>query len=390
MTMTFGPFELRVWNLFRISCFGFRGLRLLIASCLLSAGGCYEQVDTLYGRGRGSFGAESVNGTAVLQSMFEQAGHRVSARTRLSPSLRARADCIVWFPDDYDLPNAEVRDWLDDWLCDEPDRTLIYVGRDYDAGEPYWTKVQAGAPPGQLPLIGQRITEERSRFQVWRGLSPAKEDCQWFSVDNGAKPRKVRTLDGAPGWLAGVDPSKVEIELNGRVRPSSTADVLLESEGDMLVSAEPWCDGRLIVVANGSFLLNLPLVNHEHRKLAGKLIEEVGPAPKDVVFLESRHGGPRIYEDEPSGKTPTGLELFGRWPTNWILLQLAVVGIIFCFSRLPIFGRPRTVAPEGGADFGQHLRAMGELLGRSRDRDYAEARLAGYHQIHSKASEPKR
>ena len=40
------------------------------------------------------------------------------------------------------------------------------------------------------------------------------------------------------------------------------------------------------VVANGSFLVNLQLVNKEHRKLAGKLIDEV-PKGSRVVFIEA-------------------------------------------------------------------------------------------------------
>ena len=50
------------------------------------------------------------------------------------------------------------------------------------------------------------------------------------------------------------------------------ATVLLESEGDLLagiVHRQGWMGSQVIVVANGCFLLNLPLVNHQHRQLAG-------------------------------------------------------------------------------------------------------------------------
>ena len=57
------------------------------------------------------------------------------------------------------------------------------------------------------------------------------------------------------------------------------------------VTKPAWGDGQVIVVTNGSFLLNLPLVNHEHRKLAGHLIRECVPGTK-VAFLESGPGGP--------------------------------------------------------------------------------------------------
>jgi hypothetical protein len=133
-------------------------------------------------------------------------------------------------------------------------------------------------------------------------------------------------------------------------------------------------------VANGSFLLNLPLVNHEHRKLAGQLIEEVGPPQQNVVFLESRWRDPPILEEEPSTKLPTGMEIFHEWPANWILLQLSIVGILFCFWRFPIFGRPLTPRPEAISDFGKHIQALGELLQQSQDRAYATTRILHYQQ----------
>jgi len=68
--------------------------------------------------------------------------------------------------------------------------------------------------------------------------------------------------------------------------------------------------------------------------------------------------------------------LFGAWPLNAILLQLAVLGIIFCFARWPIFGRPQQPVAESLSDFGKHVAAVGELLRRTKDRNYARARLA--------------
>ena len=133
------------------------------------------------------------------------------------------------------------------------------------------------------------------------------------------------------------------------------------------------------MVANGSFLLNAMLVNHEHRKLAGKLIDCLGAAKQRVVFLESGPGGPPLYDQEPAGES-TGVEIFHAWPTNWILLHLAAAGIVFCFARWPVFGRPREPEREAVADFGKHIDALAELLARSRDRTYAMARLLHYQQ----------
>jgi hypothetical protein len=353
----------------------------LIILFLAVFAGCQPRVQTPYGSRQGPGASESVNGTAVLGDMFAQAGHKVFSWHFLSPRLQERADCIVWFPDDYKPPTPQVRQWLETWLCDKPNRTLIYVGRDFDAGPYYWSKVAPSAPTNQTTLVQGELSFQQSRVSGARGSLPSNEDCDWFTIDSTAKVRSVRTLEGESAWLEDIDPKKLEIELESRLLPSRATKTLLGSEGDLLVGSEPWQGSRLIVVANGSFLLNLPLVNHEHRKLAGKLIDEIGPPGQKVVFLESGAGGPPIRDKDPTLGTPTGLEIFQLWPTNWILLHLMIVGVAFCFVRWPIFGHPRRIRRVNPSDFGRHLDAEAEMLKRTRDTAYAMTRLMHYRQL---------
>src|SRR5690606_2864032 len=83
--------------------------------------------------------------------------------------------------------------------------------------------------------------------------------------------------------------------------------------GDLtLVSrvTEPyWDDSQILVVTNGSFLLNMALVNHEHRKLAGHLLAACGDR-RVAAFVESGPDGIEVYDEEPVAKYPTGLEMF--------------------------------------------------------------------------------
>ena len=361
---------------------------LLVLICSMTAG-CSRKVATAYGQRKGA-ATYSVNGTRVLGEMFEAEGHEVYSWRWLSPRVQDRADCIVWFPNDFEPPSEDVRNWLEDWLLAEPEytfndwlveqpgRTLIYVCRDFDAAAGYWNRVKPGAPPEQVILIKGAADTAQDDFEIDRQAVPPEEDCGWFTVKGKLQPRKVRTLRGR--WAEGIDASKAEIELNGRIDAAQTAEVLLESAGDVLVTREQWGESQLIVIANGSFLLNLPLVNHEHRKLAGKLIEDVGPPGKTVVFLESDPGGPPIREEDPSAQVPTGMEIFFHFPTGWILWHFAAIGIVFCFSRWPIFGLPRRLERDSTSDFGKHVQALAELLQRSRDPGYAQRRLAHYQQ----------
>ncbi len=350
-----------------------------LALASLAVAGCSDEFQTTYGQRTGPGASLSVNGTSVLGGMFEKAGHTVYSRHLLSPRLRQRADCIVWFPDDFRPPNEDVCHWLDEWLSERPPRTLIYVGRDFDAAGWYWEKVLAGAAPGQARQISSRADVARRAFQGARRSSiSGTEECPWFVVDAEDRPRGENVLQGP--WSAGIDPAKVEIRLSGRLAPDRSAEVWLESKDDVLVSATRVDGSRRIVVANGSFLLNLPLVNHEHRKLAGKLIAAVGAPPQTVVFLESGAGGPEIVDTDPSSSVPTGLEILATEPINWIFVHLAVVGIAFCFLRWPLFGLPRDLPRDRTSDFGKHVEALGRLLQRSRDRAYAVARLLHYQQ----------
>lgn len=313
--------------------------------------------------------------------MFVASGHEVTTATRLSPRVYETADCIVWAPNDFKPPSAEVRQWFHAWWRHGPERTLIYIGRDYDAAPAYWRAVISAAPPKKVAEMKRRLARDQNDFLSDRGNMPQDEDCEWFVARGKRQQRKVQTLSGAAYWVSDIDEKKIDVELNGRLVPPSDADVLLESEGDAIVSRQEMDnDGGLIVVANGSFVLNMPLVNHENRKLAGLLVEEIGAPPQDVVFLESGPEGPKIWEDEPPEHAQTSLEILTVWPFNAIFLQLGAFGLIFCYSRFPIFGRPRPLAAPRLSDFGRHIAALANLLERTGDRSYALNRVAHYQQ----------
>lgn len=358
-----------------------------------------EQLPTAYGRRRGSEAGRSVNGTAVLAEMFRRQGNRVTTMTRFSPKLE-QFDVVVWFPDDFKPPSQERRQYLEDWLANGSGRTVVYVGRDYDASISYWQRMAPAAPPAQADEALRRGAEARSAWEAARSRMPEKEYAGWFTVRRDEKPRKVDSLSGP--WSEGIDPQKTNIQIEGRLTIPSLLDSqpsqgepdagdfesLLASGPDALVTRihdDKWVGEQIIVVANGSFLLNYALVNHEHRKLAAKLVEECG-SDRKVVFIESGPEGPPILKKEPTGGFPTALALLKVWPLNAILLHLSVLGIVLCLARSPIFGRPRELPADSPADFGKHVAALGQLLARTKDRNYAQARLLQYRQLGQRRS----
>lgn len=346
-----------------------------------------EDIHAEYGMRKGFFGGDSVNGTSVLADMFEQRGHKVITWRKLSPKLD-KVDTIVWFPDSIKPPTEKQREWLEKWLSEKYDRTLIYVGRDYDAEIVYWESVLPNAPKGEKPKIQTRLDLAKKSLDQLRKSLPDDKDAEWFVVRSNAKRRKVNQLDGRWKWEKNIDAKKTWIELQGYFdEPTSghyESEVLLSSEGDPLVMkvedpySYDWGSGKIIVVSNGSFLLNLPLVNHEHRKLAALLIDQC-PQDTTVAFVESGTNSPlRIYDSDFNTQSQAWYAMLTVWPLNAVVLHIAATGIVFCFAVFPIFGRPHTIVRDDASDFGKHIDALGKLLAKTQDREYARARLAYY------------
>ncbi len=379
---------------------------------LLAIAGCSsrERLDNVYGRTGGTPGGKSVNGTGVLYGMFKEAGHNVTTVTRLNPRLE-KADTIVWAPDDFDPPDDTHRNYFERWLMDRNGRTLIYIGRDFDAEIEYWSKAVALAPLEQQAEFRSNLAKAKLQFDSRRTQLPAQDVyARWFMLDVGQPPRTVTTLNGP--WSKGIDAKKCEITLATRFNIPKQADVppgddqdlpeyevLLASQGDPLatrVTYISWGDSQIIVIPNGSYLLNLPLVNKEHRKLAGKLIDEC-MAQGETTFVESGPGGPPIHnktEDEP---TKSGFEMLTVWPLGAILMHGIVCLLLVSVCLYPIFGRPaqrgrlnrKHLQPADAhddltsGDFGKHLDALGELLSLTKDQQFAIDKLQ-YYQRHVK------
>jgi hypothetical protein len=382
--------------------FEIRNLQLLLLLAAIALSGCTRQdrINDVYGKRRSIDGADSVNGVGVLAEMFDRAGWRVSTWKRLSPKLE-EAKAIVWAPDDFDPPSAEAREWLENWLEQEQGRTLVYIGRDYNAAVDYWRDVLPQAPPEQFHETARRLALAQSAHDEERVDMPAEQYARWFTARRNGAPRRVTDLSGP--WSEGVDAAKTRITVQGvldvaseddtkkKTKPQTAddagdppfrQDVLLQAGEDVLVQAvsEPtWFDGEIIIVTNGSFLLNYPLVNHQHRILAHRLVEACGE-PEKVYFLETGRFGVAVSDSEADSDYPTGLEMFTVWPLNAILLHLVALGILLLACLFPIFGRPRRLERSGASDFGRHIAALGDLLQRTREIGYATSRLAHYHQ----------
>jgi hypothetical protein len=255
-----------------------------------------------------------VNGTAVLGEMFREAGCKVTSRRFLSPRINDY-DTIVWAPDDFQPPGDDVRDFLEDWLAQGPQADAglhrpglrcrgVVLGSDPRCGP--------GRPAGGSPAsFGPGSGGLRSAPCDHAG----QPGLSWFTMhrDPGSRPAgkaaTPRRWSGTWSQDDSLEVSGIRAEIHSRLEPPAPraaavnrspyrSEILLQSPDGILayrLSHRTQPGSQIVVVNNGSFLLNLPLIEKEHRKLAGKLIAQCG-TPAKVVFLESGEGGPFVFQ----------------------------------------------------------------------------------------------
>ena len=357
-----------------------------------------SDIRTEYGKRRG-LALRSVNGTSVFSAMFGQRVRSVTTWSRLSPRLK-RSDVIVWVPNSFELPNKKAVDFIEnDWLGldDRRRRTLIFVARDFDAGIDYW-KQQSDAASGQSYIESRsqfaRMQSDHALARSYTGVALKNE---WFSIESNqsfvdATANRGRWLDDLEESLSQVTDANAELTypVAGSLdwpqpgkRQGRKYEVLLGSEETPLIvkitDKYGWPDGQIIVVLNGSSILNLPLVEPENRIVASKLIDECGSKVRRVTFLETGPGGVQVSRQDP--KAYSGFDALKIWPINSILMHLIVAGILYCMMVFPIFGRPRDLDGESPSNFGKHVKAMADLLVVTQDRSAAIAKVQQYRNL---------
>ncbi len=312
--------------------------------------------------GYGSMLGSSVNGTGAFAGLLRNQGHTVRSAWRLTDELAGWADVIVRFAFAPGPPDREEARWYDDWLQNRPGRALIYVVRDYDAEADYWNLVLdqlSGSPDEERR---KQAEANRDRAGNWVSRLPTREEQpadpeMWFAVGRAADPpRRCQTLRGP--WAKEVDEASAGLTVHEPL--AGRGEALLTGDGDVL--ALDWeLDGgsTVLAIANGSFLLNLPLVNPARRPLAERTVEWIGPKRRRVAFVE----GPLSLGAEAP---PTLIDLVVRIRTfRWVALHLGLFGLLACLARAPRLGRPSPEVLSDAPRPAAHAEAVGVLLERS-------------------------
>ena len=383
-------------------------LIVLIAMLLAGAVGCQQEVDTSY-LPPPAFD-KSLNGISVFGNMATKRGHAV--RTEMVINAYAKnCDVLVWFSRNTGSPKAETVTQLEDWLAAKPGRTFVYIGRAFESTADYWAAVENAAPTEEdRREVSIRKSEAESKLRSFLGKSNAqaaakKADKQsepenpflifdddsddedvffqriwqntitvWFETSPRERQYKVTAISGAAEWTQAIDVGKLQLTCFEDWNFADDIEPLLVVDGEAvkdqtLVARKKVGESQAIFVTHAGFLLNYPLVNHEHRKLAGRLIDTFGtPKKKTCIYIGNRE----INFDRPdtSEEAPFLLRLLHIWPLSVILCHVIVLCSAFCFYKWPIFGRPRKIEEPSVTDFGKHIDAYAELLAEAKDDNY--------------------
>lgn len=386
-------------------------LILVAVGLTISGTGC-NRLQTEYGHSQDALGRKSIAGFGVLRQLYRQAGWQDRTITRLSERLN-NVDAIVWTPANTEAPTIEVTEWMEEWLARDH-KTLVYVLRDFETIDQYWSKAARQAPPEQR--LEYRRRSARARMDKLRELLelPRLSTNGWYTALPNAASVQPQALAGP--WAIDIENEPLDWQLNFSLRSydSSTDQVavaaaaaapavfslqsagttetavafeplLKAADGTVIaarVSSDAWSDSQILIIGGGSLLTNYAMLNAASRDLAGKLLVATqldGMSEKRKVgFLYSNDNGVPISSLDPENNSLSGLDIFLVWPMNLILIHGFLLGLAICLRLWPILGRPKQLAELGSTDFADHIRAVAALMSKTRGEQYARVRISEY------------
>ncbi|WP_422931087.1 hypothetical protein [Singulisphaera sp. PoT] len=359
-----------------------RGLPILGLLALVGCGG--GMLDTNYGRVRG----QSVNGTGTFAELLREEGHEVRTAFRLSDELSDWSDVIVRFAPFPGPPLKEEADWYHRWLNGGAGRRLIYVPSDFVATAEYWDEVLKHLPAGTSEKRKETATKNRDEARDWyKSLPPIRKDVatpeEWFAVaaTNGA-PEVCKTLGGP--WGEVLDAKALAITRHQTLKVDSESILLSGDDFPLAIEWMTTSDSQVLVVANGSFLLNATLLNEARIPLAMDVVYWLGTDASNVAFVEGRSVA------GAGASSPSVFALLWIYPFGWVVAQLMLMGLIACLARAPRLGRARS-APTSGEDRpSAHPEALGALLARVRRPSEALVVLDAYRRWRLASNSPRK
>jgi hypothetical protein len=346
-----------------------------------------DRLPVRYGQ-RGGQGRVSLNGTSAFARLLQEYDLDVQSASRLTPRID-RYDVLFWFPDSDREDYAEEQERLEAWLRSGTDRRLIIVGRHYDATIDYLTQIGQSQDSEQGLDYRRRLAEAVSVSHLESLKQQETYFDGWVEWTPGSRRRSSQL--GGP-WATGLENANLTTSRYPNIpsaedqksHPTRSYEVKLEADGEpfaVAIQDSLWNGGEVIVVSNGSFILNYGLTDERNRQVVANMLDDLDFEDYfwGALFLESDEAGLPVMQREESGQK-TMWDWMTEWPFSFFIPHFLVLGILIYFVFYPIFGRPKNLALPSSTDFGQHVEALGELMEKTRDRAYAIQHINHYHE----------
>lgn len=414
-------------------------LVLLIFASSLS--GCSYLMPEQFGELQSPGSTRQLNGLGVHRKMWESAGTRVLTPQKLSGRLDT-LDVIVLVGRDYAPPGKLARDWCEQWLAEQPGRSVVYFGRDFDGVIYYREK----ALPQQTPPLQDEAARQLAQFKADLisnrvAKLPESTFCRWFYIDADAQAAvhsnfqgpwasDVQALKGEwpvgvilqpplqqlknskPSWLAGkattvpkpnwiqgadaseelgekeVQRSKWELEelssddrWNAEWGKTGESKILLSGKDEsplVFKITSSNFPGSQILVCTNGAPFLNATLVQPLHQRIGEKIISECLPAKRVALLAYDENGLLISQTE-GDEASMGMELLTVWPLSTITMHAAFFGMVLCVALLPILGRPQGLRPRRLTDFGLHVEALGRMLHQSRDILYSTSVIRDYY-----------
>ncbi|MEC8864728.1 MAG: DUF4350 domain-containing protein [Planctomycetota bacterium] len=346
-----------------------------------------DRLPVRYGQ-RGGQGRVSLNGTSAFARLLQEYDLDVQSASRLTPRID-RYDVLFWFPDSDREDYAEEQERLEAWLRSGTDRRLIIVGRHYNATIDYLTQIGQSQDSEQGLDYRRRLAEAVSVSHLESLKQQETYFDGWVEWTPGSRRRSSQL--GGP-WATGLENANLTTSRYPNIpsaedqksHPTRSYEVKLEADGEpfaVAIQDSLWNGGEVIVVSNGSFILNSGRTDERNRQVVANMLEDLDFEDYfwGALFLESDEAGLPVMQREESGQK-TMWDWMTEWPFSFFIPHFLVLGILIYFVFYPIFGRPKNLALPSSTDFGQHVEALGELMEKTRDRAYAIQHINHYHE----------
>lgn len=351
------------------------GHLIVVVGLTLILCGCSETLKTSYLDPQG----KSINGVAGFVELVKSTGREVQVWQAISPRLKQDVNAVVIFQSEFDeIPDDRIAN-IRQMLRKSSIQTVVIVIRDSDCEIDYWRQVAAMPELSDKDKAAADESMRRARkdfkLEAFKGFEPENGFYGLKQVDRTNQPDVIKVdieTEDEPIQVSAKWP------LNRQLDHSDDTVILWSTGDESLLTEDLYYTGQqVLVLASAAPLLNGGLVDPGNRQLAEELVKYL-PEGKVVVTLSSR------WSDGSFAESPSIWHFLKVHPHGWIFGQTLLALLLFCWWKLPIFGRSKIATNVEGVRFGRHIEALGALLQRTRDAAFARQLLRDWHRAESR------